>query len=59
MGLAEYARAQHLPEADDLLTAVIAALFAPSVELSQEELIEAENRAIDALQLLWEPIQPD
>ncbi|HEY8613542.1 MAG TPA: hypothetical protein VIL69_19940 [Roseomonas sp.] len=57
--LAEYARTQRFPGADELLTAVVAALLASSPERLHQELIAAEDRAIAAMRLMWEPTEPE
>jgi hypothetical protein len=57
--LALYARTQHLTEADELLTEVLAALFAPPAPSSDKDRIAAENRAIEAIWDLWPRTEPE
>jgi hypothetical protein len=57
--LAEYARAQNFPGADELLEAVAAALLAPSPERSHQNLIAAEKRAIDAIRATSKLTEPE
>ncbi|WP_424140334.1 hypothetical protein [Roseomonas chloroacetimidivorans] len=57
--LASYARTQHLAEADELLTEVLASLFAPKTPPSDEERIASESRAIRAIWDLWPRTGPE
>ena len=53
--LANYARAQDLPDADELLTELMASFFASRAEPSLEERLASEARALDALRDLLPP----
>jgi hypothetical protein len=51
--LANYARAQDLSDADELLAELMASFFAFKAEPSHEERFASEDRALDALRDRW------
>jgi hypothetical protein len=53
--LANYARAQDLPDADELLAELMASFFASKAEPSHEEHFASVDRALDALRDRWPP----
>jgi hypothetical protein len=55
--LAQYAGAQYLTSADELLTVLMAALFAPKTEPSHEQRSSSETRALNAVRVLCHPIE--
>ncbi|WP_424139921.1 hypothetical protein [Roseomonas chloroacetimidivorans] len=52
----EYARTQRITAADELLGVLMAALLVSRSKPSHEELLAAEERAINAARLLCKPI---
>jgi hypothetical protein len=56
--LADYARQQHLTVADDLLVEILMLLVAPHATPSHEECVAAEDCAMGAMRLLYEPTDP-
>jgi hypothetical protein len=53
--LANYARAQDLPDADELLAELMASFFASKAAPSHEDRLASEDRALDALRDLLPP----